>query len=399
MRQFRFVIASVVVAACQSASPTAAPTVAETTSIQPTAGGVTTGRATVVPPTISLAPSADASLSSTTPQESSTASNSPLGSIVFSLEWVNSNDAASLFRVSSDGSGLTQLTERPEAYARYETGGWFPDGSRVLATLENDTQNPILAIDPVTGGASPIDTGSVLAVDPVVSPDGSHVLFRGGTQADPQSAIYVVNPDGTDLTELTHPLKGGYEGDVGPDYSPDGSQIVFVRDGAIEVANSDGSGIRELLPATTKAWRPRWSPDGRRIVFGIEANAGVSPNVWLINVDGTGITKLVTCPCFADTPSWSPDGGLILFTLRHAGGGGFASIQTMRPDGSGQAVIWAPDEYDVPFQRGVAAGIWRLMSRGFLVRGRLARGQSPDRVDVVGRDPGELIIGGNAARA
>jgi len=59
------------------------------------------------------------------------------------------------------------------------------------------------------------------------------------------------------------------EGD--PQYSPDGSKIVFNsnRSGNAEVwvCNSDGSSPVQLTSLEAFSGSPRWFPDGRRIVF------------------------------------------------------------------------------------------------------------------------------------
>jgi Tol biopolymer transport system component len=56
-----------------------------------------------------------------------------------------------------------------------------------------------------------------------------------------------------------------------PDYSPDGTRIVFCHDmtGAVElyVINVDGTGLTQITHDGTENIFPRWSPDGRRIVF------------------------------------------------------------------------------------------------------------------------------------
>ncbi len=64
-----------------------------------------------------------------------------------------------------------------------------------------------------------------------------------------------------------------------PSWSPDGQQIVYYKvihdaaqdkviDTRIFIVNADGTGLHELaLPSETPWGDPDWSPDGTRIVF------------------------------------------------------------------------------------------------------------------------------------
>ena len=109
--------------------------------------------------------------------------------------------------------------------------------------------------------------------------------------------------------------------DATPDYSPDG-KIAFSsnRSGYNEIwiANSDGSQPIQLtdsrMPNTSN---PRWSRDGKRILF--NALNPIQSDLYTIEV-GTGVTKRLT-----DTPEnevetrWSQDGKWILFSSDKTG--------------------------------------------------------------------------------
>ncbi len=62
---------------------------------------------------------------------------------------------------------------------------------------------------------------------------------------------------------------------------------------------------------------PQISPDGKRVAFVVKADsleAGTSnADIYIINVDGTGLHRLTTNPATDNTPRWSPDGKTILF--------------------------------------------------------------------------------------
>ena len=92
-------------------------------------------------------------------------------------------------------------------------------------------------------------------------------------------------------------------GDDGmPDYSPDGTRIVFTsnrdQQGEIYVMNADGSGQKRLTRRPGDDWSPSFSPDGTRIAF-----TQLPGTIWVMNADGTRLRKL-TAGVDAD---WRPE--------------------------------------------------------------------------------------------
>ena len=117
---------------------------------------------------------------------------------------------------------------------------------------------------------------------------------------NPLSAeIYVMNADGTGTPRQ---LTNNSEEERGPDWSPDGSRIVFAcRKGPagpggaptfeICVMNADGSGEVQLTSNNVPDLTPTWSPDGSQIVFHRTLSAGVS-QFFVMNADGTATTQI-----------------------------------------------------------------------------------------------------------
>lgn len=104
-----------------------------------------------------------------------------------------------------------------------------------------------------------------------------------------------------------------------PAFSPDGKQIAYCdriylkpsdigpSSSELWVINSDSSGAR-CLTRLNQDSNPRWSPDGKRLLFERDAD------VWVINSDGTGLQNLTnTKDAIEVVPEWSNDGKSIFF--------------------------------------------------------------------------------------
>src|SRR5437667_243417 len=132
--------------------------------------------------------------------------------------------------------------------------------------------------------------------------------------------VFVMNPDGGDVTQVTsHPFD-----EYLPLFSPDGSRIMFGRCGFgrcdIVVVNADGSGERTVL---FDGFPGAWSPDGNRIAL------GKNDGIWIVNADGTGLVRVADPQFVTD---WSPDGRQLM--LANDFDGDF-ELYAMNLDGSG----------------------------------------------------------------
>jgi TolB protein len=92
--------------------------------------------------------------------------------------------------------------------------------------------------------------------EPAWSPDGSWIAFRSSRDGPPQ--IFVMRPDGTHATRITH--TNFYE--VAPAWSPDGRRIAFqsTRSGFLQVfvMNADGSAQVPLTENPSGDGVPDW---------------------------------------------------------------------------------------------------------------------------------------------
>ena len=116
---------------------------------------------------------------------------------------------------------------------------------------------------------------------------------------DGDAEIFVLDQDGGAPLQLTD--NDVFDGN--PDWSPDGSRLVFTsgnRDGGLEIymMNADGSGIVQLTDDDVDNGAADWSPDGTRIVFdGFDAEGVLQVYTMAVDEPGTPATQLTKRRC------------------------------------------------------------------------------------------------------
>jgi Tol biopolymer transport system component len=167
---------------------------------------------------------------------------------------------------------------------------------------------------------------------------------EGWDDSDPaRSGIYTVRAsDGTTPRRLTEAR------DVPCDYSPDGTQLAFVRTGdedtvgTLMVMDAGGGTPRSLAPnIALSGIACDWSPDGQAIVAGSADGTllMVSPDGEGTPFSGDGIDG------YAWGAVWSPDGTRLLFSMAPEGGDSSAAFIAAR-DGSDLVRITDPGGYE-----------------------------------------------------
>jgi eukaryotic-like serine/threonine-protein kinase len=265
------------------------------------------------------------------------------GSVGQQVEW----------EISPDGSGVRRLFEGWHNPPDECCGRWTANGKYFV--FESGTQ--IWAVPQKTGifqsAPKPFQlTSSPLALSsPLPSKDGKKLFvvghtyrgelmrydaksakmvpFLGGISAefvdfskDGQRVTYVSyregtlwrsKIDGSERLQLTYPPM--YP--VLPRWSPDGKKIIFFefgrgvdRPARMYQVSADGGSPRELLPEDhAQQLDPNWSPDGRTIIFAGESN-NLSSLIRVLDVS-TGQLSTVPASQGLYSPRWSPDGRYI----------------------------------------------------------------------------------------
>jgi Tol biopolymer transport system component len=222
-----------------------------------------------------------------------------------------------LFVANADGSAERRISKLNSTCCPWAT----PNGSRL--DFAGGAANRVTTVTANLDGSHrrllPLPKGTLNLGSGPLTKDGAIIAREGFDDAHPASAgIYLTRSnDGSVVRRVTktHFIPG--------DFSPDGKRLVLFKPssaadplpGSLWVVETDGAGLRRLTPTRILVeccFNYRWSPDGKKILFGDSAGL-----LWTIAPDGSNLTRVFKDANgrYAATPTWSPDGSLILFAL------------------------------------------------------------------------------------
>jgi WD40-like Beta Propeller Repeat len=219
-------------------------------------------------------------------------------------------------------------------------------------------------------------TGAATATYLLLRGDGGLTFGTGGIGG---GKLVVVNPNTHRLHAVAHCGARHACSIEEPAWSPDGTQVAFLRGlylgGAglvrsrmfLYVAAATGEGARRLAPCGICGLQDQgqhlgWSPDGKWIAFSRDAGPTEAyQSLWVVGAAGGKPNRVTDCHarCSDIEPVWSPDGRQIAFqrlARTHAASG----LYTVRPDGSHLAKIastwgepvWSPNGRRLAFDSG-----------------------------------------------
>jgi TolB protein len=272
-----------------------------------------------------------------------------------------------IFLIARDGTGDRQLTQ-PPAGASDDYPDMAPDGSFVAFQRCGVNTCGIYVVNADGTGLRRVDDGCARLPPkctdngfPAISPDGRQIAFSrafGRIRNDQidHAGIYRMRIDGTRIRRVSLPAKRTAE-DVEAQWSPNGRRIVFVRhnvtakpagEQAIFTVKRDGTGRRRVTPYRLKAGDgPDWSPDGSRILFrSPQTEDFLHSNLWTIRPDGTHLRQVTHAGSRTKvySASFSPDGAAI--TLGLTGVDGQADVYTIGIGGTGLTPVTRTASWD-----------------------------------------------------
>jgi Tol biopolymer transport system component len=240
-----------------------------------------------------------------------------------------------IFTVRPNGHDLRRITH---VDGDATAPDWSPDGRRIAFAVDDCS---VAIMDADGNNVSLIaDDPDLCQSDPSFTPDGTRVVFEHfdwlGTGAD---EVWSMKPDGSDKRSVTG------AGAVDPNVSPDGRKLSFKGPpaGALFVQNMDGSGLGQVSPSVSVAYKSDWAPNGQRIVFSDNSEPGPDDavNIATVRPDGTDLRYLThyPAPLLAWVGGYSPDGQWIVFRLEVHG---LYTLYRIRPDGTDLHAILGP---------------------------------------------------------
>jgi eukaryotic-like serine/threonine-protein kinase len=258
-----------------------------------------------------------------------------------SLGWLAFSLLLVLIVVVSLGLVINYPSIIPPEAVGYLPPGWLPSPTPTVTETQTKvtTNETVVVIPPLTDSPpatptkhiplSPTNTSTpTITFTPTITPTliggglGT-IAFASKRSGIPQ--IYLMNSDGTDQRAITTETDGACQ----PDWSPDGTQIVYISPCRLKdsdypganlyIMNADGSGKQPLGGSIEGDYDPAWSPDGKSIAF-TSLRDGF-PQIYKIVLETGEITRLTETEANKKTrqPTWSPDGTQIAYVLWRVG--------------------------------------------------------------------------------
>ncbi len=196
---------------------------------------------------------------------------------------------------------------------------WAPDNSK-LAFLSYRTGKPEINIHSYLDGSRlPFPIFNSFVNTPVISPDGSRLLFAMRTSRG-DSDIFVSKLDGSERVDLTN----NPAIDTSPAWSPSGKQFAFISDregaaGQVYISDIDGANVRRIVKEGGDADSPAWSPDGRWLAFHWKPHLAEKYDIYLAEVSSGKIWQVTSSAGSNENPTWAPDGRHIAFQSNRTG--------------------------------------------------------------------------------
>ena len=211
-----------------------------------------------------------------------------------------------IFTMDADGSNLRQLTDGGGMSPR-----WSRDGKRIafaragdIAVMDADGGNLEIVME-AENQATAADCRAG-AFPGGWSPDDSAITYYSASVTRQQGQTCTVTLDGEIAVVITEPEVYNVE----PVYSPDGRELVYrgIHDNVhdIWIVNLETGERTNITDDPDLDIEPDWSPDGEWIVYGSIKEGSPNVDIYIMRRDGTDAMRLTDDPTKEANPIWAP---------------------------------------------------------------------------------------------
>ncbi len=234
-------------------------------------------------------------------------------SLLFSREY-------DILRMPADGSSETVLLDGPggtsDGFISWRAPAWSPDGTMIVAGKTEDLEFGLYeSISTAWADGSGLDQPSfAYGTSPNWNPAAAEIAYVSKPPSGSAGGINAIAPDGSDIRFVwNEPGETFIWPASDPDYSPDGSKILFStpfpgNDWQIYTVPAAGGPAVRLTNNENADLDAVWSPDGTKIAFASDRDGNFE--IYTMNADGTNQTRITNDPTYQVDPSWQPLPGL-----------------------------------------------------------------------------------------
>lgn len=230
----------------------------------------------------------------------------------FTVTQILGREGATLWEISSDGRNLHELLSDSTHTTSECCGSWTSDGRYFIFTSLRGGRSNIWALREKGSwwrrsprGPFQLSSGPDEPWGGTPSPDGRHIFFYNVAWREELKRL--------DLASRNFSNLGPNSGFMHVSFSRDRNWIAYIdpAHGGLYRSRLDGTDRVELIGQREDASFPRWSPDGKWILFDGTTPSGMS-TTYLIPAMGGGPEPLLESQTEVRDADWSGDGGKIV---------------------------------------------------------------------------------------
>jgi TolB protein len=179
-------------------------------------------------------------------------------------------------------------------------GDFTSDGDELFFSSSKEGTPDLYSLTLKNSRLKKLTSSYGINVSPAVSPDSGYIAFVSDRGGSPQ--IYIMRRDGSDVKRIT--FEGSYN--TSPCWSPKGDKIIFAgRRGTNQIfmVNPDGTGLTQLTSQGNNE-DPSFSSDGRYITFTSDREGG--KGIYIMRANGENQKRITPRNLKAYAPRWAP---------------------------------------------------------------------------------------------